>query len=608
MQRRTAHSSGTYLAEGAALGRSCMSDRKFRRVAGVIVFVAGASACSAEDGAYSGDGLDEPLGQSAEAAITQATTDSFYDMNNVVTIRVTMDAAQWNALKAEEPVGGFCNFDSSPSTDRFQWRPTTQVQVSGTAFPTSTKTYTGAEIKKKSFCGSYSTTKPALKLKFSSAAETDLGTRYLTLNNSIQDPSYIRQALGYRLFRKAGLPASRINFARVYVNGTLVDNGVFVNVEPIRESFIQNPANGFTNKTGGNLYELEHTDDFTSARIPFIDVENLSRFSDKKDLTVAATEIAKSPTNIAQVVDMSHWARMHAMEALLKHWDGFADNRNNTYAYNDVVAVANPSAAAGNVKFKMIPWGLDQILQPGATFDIDDDPTVASIAKSQYSTQIKDRIREYRESVFGRSRIVEHEAFIDLMKTKLASIGASPNAAIEEVRQQLRLVRSGAYYLAGINLTVDNVYVMMAGTMQAMHASNSELVPNSTTDYELFHETYADTRAQRWFLHPGLTGNLFRNEKYPAHQYVHASGSLRTPANNLYMYTTNSNDTVKAKEFHIHYEGVVEPWYDATGYFQLQSVRTGRYVKFDTGVDFSASGRPRVHQTTDGFGTSLYWY
>ena len=35
------------------------------------------------------------------------------------------------------------------------------------------------------------------------------------LHNSIQDPSYIRQTLGYYLFGKAGLPHSRANYANV---------------------------------------------------------------------------------------------------------------------------------------------------------------------------------------------------------------------------------------------------------------------------------------------------------------------------------------------------------------------------------------------------------
>src|SRR6478672_8711705 len=48
--------------------------------------------------------------------------------------------------------------------------------------------------------------------------------------------------------------------------------GVYVNAEPIMKRYIERNFNGNLN---GNLYELEHTDDLISARIPFIGVESL---------------------------------------------------------------------------------------------------------------------------------------------------------------------------------------------------------------------------------------------------------------------------------------------------------------------------------------------
>ena len=110
--------------------------------------------------------------------------------------------------------------------DRFDWYKTASVKISGTVFPRgSVHDFSTVGISKKSYCGSFSNTKPCLKLNFSKykasngdAVENLIGTRYITLNNSIQDPSYIRQPLGYSLFKQAGLPYSRCNFAQVYVN------------------------------------------------------------------------------------------------------------------------------------------------------------------------------------------------------------------------------------------------------------------------------------------------------------------------------------------------------------------------------------------------------
>jgi len=61
--------------------------------------------------------------------------------------------------------------------------------------------------------------------------QTFYGRKSLTLNNAKQDPALIKQCLAYQVFAKAGVPASRCNFARVRVNGR--DLGFYVNVEAV---------------------------------------------------------------------------------------------------------------------------------------------------------------------------------------------------------------------------------------------------------------------------------------------------------------------------------------------------------------------------------------
>ena len=72
-------------------------------------------------------------------------------------------------------------------------------------FPRRT-TFAEVGVKKKSFCGSIDSDKPCLHIDFGKfrdanvpAIEALIGSRYMTLNNSIQDRSYIRQPLGYTL-------------------------------------------------------------------------------------------------------------------------------------------------------------------------------------------------------------------------------------------------------------------------------------------------------------------------------------------------------------------------------------------------------------------------
>ena len=240
------------------------------------------------------------------------------------------------------------------------------MEISGTRFP-QRSTFTKVGVKKKSFCGSFSNDKPCLHVDLGkyrddniAAAESLIGSQYLTLNNSIQDPSYIRQPVGYKLFDLAGLPHSRCNFARVFVNGVPIGEGivgvdspgVYVNAEPIMPCYIERNFDGNMN---GNLYEIEHGDDLVRDRLRFIGVEDLSKFEDRADLKVAIDRIdANGVAGASEVIDMDQFIRLYAMDFFLKHWDGYSRNTNNTYLYNDVNAVASPGV--GDVKLKFIPW------------------------------------------------------------------------------------------------------------------------------------------------------------------------------------------------------------------------------------------------------------
>jgi len=60
--------------------------------------------------------------------------------------------------------------------------------------------------------------------------------RTIHLSSALRDPSLLREVLGYEIARQY-MPAPRANFARVSVNGEYY--GLFINVEPIDERFLQ---------------------------------------------------------------------------------------------------------------------------------------------------------------------------------------------------------------------------------------------------------------------------------------------------------------------------------------------------------------------------------
>ena len=302
-------------------------------------------------------------------------------------------------------------------------------------------TFANVGIKKKSFCGSIDSNKPCIHVDFGKGnnageaqAEALIGTRYVTLNNSIQDNSFVKQTLGYRMMEMADLPNSRCNYARVFVNGTLIGQGVggvnapgiFVNAEPIMKQYIER---NFSGNMNGNLYEIAHKNDFLEERLEFIGVEDLSKFEDKADLKFACEHIkANGLAGADQLIDMEQYLKLYAMEFLLKHWDGYADNTNNTYLYNDVDAVATPGV--GDIKFKFIPWGIDQTLQPNRPFKLGRDGLIAQLVRNDDTRrkQLIDQIRAYRETLFSR----EHQQtvlkpLIDQMQALVTGFGV-PNA------------------------------------------------------------------------------------------------------------------------------------------------------------------------------------
>ena len=80
------------------------------------------------------------------------------------------------------------------------------------------------------------------------------------------------------------------------------------------------------------------------------------------------------------MLDLDQFIKIYAMEFFLKHWDGYSDNTNNTYIYNDVRAVEAPGE--NDVKFKFIPWGIDQTLQPDRPFTLSTEGRIAGLVRS----------------------------------------------------------------------------------------------------------------------------------------------------------------------------------------------------------------------------------
>ncbi|WP_273734769.1 CotH kinase family protein [Mycolicibacterium septicum] len=553
------------------------------------------------------------------SAQQQKKLDALYALDNVLTVRIAMAQADWDAVRTEQPDGGICNFDWEGGS-RYTWRKAASVEISGTAFPARAE-FSDVGVKKKSFCGSINSEKPCIHLDFGKFSDTSeeraedlLGSRYLTLNNSIQDPSYVRQPLGYHLLGMAGLPHSRCNLVRVFVNGTLIGQGfpgvnapgVYVNAEPIMKRYIER---NFGNMKG-NLYEIEHRDDFVVDRLRLIATEDLSAFGNKADLKFAIGHIADHGiAGAAEVFDIEQFIRLYAMEFFLKHWDGYSNNTNNTYVYNDVTAVEAPGL--GNITFKLIPWGIDQTLRTDHRFKLGGAAVLAQLVRDDAARreQLFDQIRTYRDTIFSRqSQQTVLKPLLDRLESLVADLGV-PDAAgqVATVRQQLRLAESAAYVLTGIpdNTTV---YLLNEEAGAALHASNSETIPPGAAvgeNFEVYHWPLKDDNdpADLWRITDAGGGRKSLTSQASG-RVLHASDSLTTDQGHKYLYTCTPANGDHAEEFAIVPSASAPADFAYSGYLRLVSARTNLHATY--GMDLTPGGRARVHQ--EPLGSRICFY
>ncbi|HLU68166.1 MAG TPA: CotH kinase family protein [Kofleriaceae bacterium] len=281
-----------------------------------------------------------------------------FDPDRVLLVDIEMAPADWDTLRQQtrtlEDLFGRPNCMDSPWPDPFTYFPAT-VTVDG-------EPLTDVMVRKKGFIGSLDTDKPSLKISMN---EIDPEGRYLglekmTLNNSVQDGSYVNQCVTYDLFARAGMPAPRCNFAHVTVNGA--DLGVYVHVESMEDALME----GLFGDASGNLYEGTLSD-FRPGWTGTFEKKNNRSEADWSDLdAVVAAAAAEDDALIAaleEVIDLDQFIRFWALEAIVRHWDGYAGNSNNFWIYRD------------GERFQFLPWGTDQVLADRNPVQGNDAPT-----------------------------------------------------------------------------------------------------------------------------------------------------------------------------------------------------------------------------------------
>jgi hypothetical protein len=193
------------------------------------------------------------------------------------------------------------------------------------------------------------TGKAAFKIKMDAFVknQTLFGISKVTLNNMVQDRSYIHETLTYRLFRALGVPAPRTGYANVTLNG--MDYGLHLNIETMNKQLLSKWG-----ISSSHLYKgaVPYFPDFYAGNEYQFAVESGSE-TDTSDLTsFIQVQSLGGPAwwaEMAKIANMKQITLGWAIELYTGHWDGYVRNKNNYFLNFDKYG-----------KVTLLPWGTDQ--------------------------------------------------------------------------------------------------------------------------------------------------------------------------------------------------------------------------------------------------------
>jgi spore coat protein H len=249
-----------------------------------------------------------PMTELCGLAAPLQAEDQLYGTSKVLQLKIEIPPAQLDALRKEA-----------------------KAYVKGTVRE-GEKTYANVAIRLKGAASAQLLDKkPSLTLKFD---EFETGQYFhshnrISLNSANQDPTYLTEAIGSEIFRAAGVPAPRVTFARVDLNGR--NAGLYVVTQPANRDFLAD----YFKKTKGNFYVGSKSDVTEKLRL-----DSGSGPKDQSDLKKLADTAREGNPNerfrkLGALLDMDCFLSFLAAEVLTDHRKGYSLDRNNYRIYHD---------------------------------------------------------------------------------------------------------------------------------------------------------------------------------------------------------------------------------------------------------------------------------
>lgn len=187
------------------------------------------------------------------------------------------------------------------------------------------------------------------------------GMSQINLHNSVRDPSFMNEAIAYRLFRDGGVPAPRTAYAKVFITvpGKYQRQyfGLYDLVEDVGSAFaktwFETSKGALLKPVTGNLFS-DLGDDWKSYNQTYDPKGEPS--NEQKQRVIQFCKFASSAddasfaSKIGDYIELDNFARYMAITAWLSDLDGILGPGQNFYVY------LHPKTQ----KFAFVPWDQDQ--------------------------------------------------------------------------------------------------------------------------------------------------------------------------------------------------------------------------------------------------------
>ena len=204
-----------------------------------------------------------------------------------------------------------------------------------------------------------------------------LGMKKINLNNNYKDPSYMRELIAYDMMRSLDIPAPRLSYVNLYINGSL--HGLYTLVEQVDSEFLEE---NFDN-SDGDLYKPDGTGSdllwygTNFASYSGVELKTNEETSDNAAFINMVNEL-NNGSDLESVIDADEVLRYFAVSTAMSNLDSYQGSLAHNYYIYERDSV-----------FSIIPWDFNESFgtftmgcqDPNAmiTFYID-EPTSGALA------------------------------------------------------------------------------------------------------------------------------------------------------------------------------------------------------------------------------------